>query len=195
MNNIFENYQLNSILDIYGGNKQNIDTATQYYIMHNNIPNGIVLSDKVVPVNNMHSISNTYYYYEDNDYDIKNMDYPDPRPYSKYCPLLISYENSYYIKDKYKLISAKDIDYENAYLKYANQTHNYNEPISYYTLSKNNDIISVEENTTYDYIFGREITPYINHTYDLLNIIDFLFNRVNCLNFLLDVIKKQKNIT
>ena len=197
-NNIKETYQLNSILDIYEGRKHNQTTASaaQYYINHNTIPDGIVFSDKASPVNGMHKISNAYYYIENNDYDCvdTSTNHLDQRPYSRFYPLLMTDDNKYN-ENNYKLLSAKDIDFENAYLKYANITHKYNDPIEYHELSINSDGgIEANLKKTYDFIFGREITPYINNSYDLLNIVDFLLNRINCLNFLMDVIKTQKNI-
>lgn len=192
-NTITEKYQLNSILDIYGGkeNGQTINTANKYYINHNIVNNGIVLADKIIPVNNMHKISNAYIYDQNNSYDnISNYN----NEFNKFYPLLINKENYYSTKNNYKLISAKDIDFENAYLKYATiQTH-FNEPLSYYDLSINsNGEIVAEQKFSYSY-FDREISPYINNSYDLLNIIDYLFNRINNLNNLLKIVKEQKNI-
>ena len=187
-NNISENYQLNSILDIYNGrdNGNTTNNAFQYYIDHNSIPNGITVSDKLIPINGIHKISYANYYDKNNDF---NTTY-------NYYPLLINIENNIATNNNYKLISFKDIDFENAYLKYANQKQPYNEGINYYELHINDDNQVVPEiQTTYTYVFGREISPYINNSYDLLNIVDYLLNRVNCLNFLLDIVKKQKNIT
>ena len=192
-NETLDTWQLNSILDLYGGkdNGQNINTAKEYYINHNSIKNGVVLSDKMTPVNGMHKISNAYYYYDNNDYHINDPN--SNKPYSKFYPILLNDENNY-VENNYKILSGKDIDFENAYLKYANQTHDYHSPIQYHELSITNGVLHAEEKTNEDYIFDREIIPYVNNTYDLLNIVDYLCNRVNCLNFLLDVIKEQKNV-
>ena len=192
-NEIQETWQLNSILDLYEGknNNQTVNTAKNYYINHNSIKNGVILSDKMTPVNGMHKISNAYYYYDNNDYLID-----DPysnKPYSKFYPILLNDPDNY-VENNYKILSGKDIDFENAYLKYANQTHDYHAPLEYYELSINDGKIQHKEIINEDYIFDREITPYINNTYDLLNIVDYLCNRINCLNFLLDVIKEQKSI-
>lgn len=183
---IKEDYQLNSILDIYQAVNQTKQTALDYYINHNIIKNGIVLSDKISPINGMHSIKNTYQYNVENNYD---------EAFSFYPLLTHSYFNtSSEGKNFYKLISAKDIDYENAYLKYATQIHDYHEPIKYYDLELSYDMSyytgnEISEST---YIFDREISPYINNTYDLLNVVDYLCNRINALNFLMDKIKKEK---
>jgi len=195
MDNIIKDkYQLNSILDIYGGreNNQTVNSAAQYYINHNSILNGVELSDKIIPINGIHKISNSYYYVEDNDYD-SNMG--SNNLFNKFYPILSTYDTNYN-ENNYKLMSAKDIDFENAYLKYAQPSYDYDEPISYYQLSiDENSNLEIEECTTgYTYSFGRGVTSYINHTYDLLNTIDYLLNRVNCLNFLISVIKEQKNI-
>lgn len=188
-NTINENYQLNSILDIYEGNSnQNTNTALDYYINHNVIPNGIVFSDKISPVGGMHAITNTYYYEKNNEF-----------ANSEFTPLLAY---SYFKLDSnsrnfYKLISAKDIDFENAYLKYATQIHGYKEPIEYYELNyvEGNNSITKEEKSESSYIFNREITSHINNSYDLLNVVDYLLNRVNALNFLMRMIKEQKVVT
>ena len=199
---IKEDYQLNSILDIYQGNNQSKATALDYYINHNIIKNGVVLSDKVSPINGMHSIKNTYQYTDPNEYDSTH-EFNSNTLYNNFYPLLSSYSyfnTNYGSKDLYKLISAKDIDFENAYLKYANQMHDYHEPINYYELKNEWDEIShtyvFSENEINDsqYIFDREISPYINNSYDLLNVVDFLLNRVNALNFLMRVIKDQKAV-
>lgn len=191
-NNINEVYKLNSILDIYNGtnNNQSLETAANYYIHHNTIPDGVILADKVVPVNNMHKISGAYYYYENNLYNTTSYEF---------IPLLINQETSVAYHNNYKLISSKDIDYENAYLKYANQTHDYNKPIEYY------ELVSQETNsgmktvpvlrTNSTYTFDRQITPYINNSYDLLNTVDYLCNRIKALYFLIGVIKEQRNMS
>jgi len=212
MNNVIQDtWQLNSILDLYNGreNNQNINTAKEYYINHNTIQDGIELSTKISPANGMHKISNAYYYYPGNDFRMKNtISLENYIPYSKYYPLLISYDLSndpsflsytydlsychYNPENYYKLISAKDIDFENAYLKYAAQTPDYHAPLKYHEYMMVDDEPQWIEQTNDTYIFNREITPYINNTYDLLNIVDYLCNRVNCLNFLLKVVKEQK---
>jgi len=192
MNNIKEPYQLNSILDIYGeNNNQTIENAEQYYIYHNSIPNGIILSDKVKPVNGMHAISNTYYYVPENDYDGKKINGDDIYPF---YPILSTYNTSYLTDHNYKLISAKDIDFENAYLKYAVPSYDYDAPITYYDLSMNEDgeIVETLCNTGTTYSFGRGISSHINYSYDLLNVVDYLLNRINCLNFLIEIIHDQK---
>lgn len=208
MNNIKinEDYQLNSIIDIYQGNNQNKASALNYYINHNIIKNGIALSDKVSPVNGMHSIKNTYQFVDPNEYDSTH-ELPSNNIYNDFYPLLSSYSyfnTTHTSKDLYKLISAKDIDFENAYLKYANQTHNYHEPINYYdlryeinydeTTNSYSYIYSEKEVNDSQYVFDREISPYINNSYDLLNIVDYLLNRVNALNFLMRKIKDQKAV-
>ena len=203
---IKEDYQLNSILDIYQGNNQNKATALDYYTNHNIIKNGIVLPDKVSPVNGMHSIKNTYQFTDPNEYDSTH-ELPSNNLYNDFYPLLSTYSYFnilYNSKDLYKLISAKDIDFENAYLKYANQTHNYHEPMNYYELkyevkydemsNSYSYIFSENEINDSQYIFDREISPYINNSYDLLNIVDFLLNRVNALNCLMRKIKDQKAV-
>lgn len=195
-NTIKETWQLNSILDIYNGkeNNQNIGSAEKYYLEHNSIPNGVILSDKITPINGIHKISNAYYYFEENDYLVKPEE-NNRLPYSKFYPILITYDTNH-IENNYKLLSAKDIDYENAYLKYAKQKHNYHDPIEFYELSLDqNGQLSPNHQIDYTYVFDREITPYINNSYDLLNVVDYLFNRINCLSYLLNIIKDQKNIS
>ena len=185
---IKENYQLNSILDIYeAGSNQTTDTALNYYINHNVIPDGVILSDKVIPVNGMHSIKNALLY--DKNTSIENLEYSPLYSYSYYNLK----PNSY---NFYKLISAKDIDYENAYLKYAHLSNNYNEPIDYYELSakEQTNTINEIEKTNSSYIFDREITSHINNSYDLLNIVDYLLLKFKGLNFLMEVIKNQRTI-
>ena len=198
MDNIIKDkYQLNTILDIYGGrdNNQTTYNAFQYYINHNNLPNSVQLSDRVIPVNGMHAITNTYYYFPGNNYGDELGGNSDS-PYCYFYPILSYNFEDNVINNNYKLISAKDIDFENAYLKYAKPSYNYDDPISYYDLSldDNGKLVVKECNTGYTYSFNRDISPYINNSYDLLNIVDYLLNRVNCLNFLIEIIKEQKNV-
>lgn len=184
--------QKHSICDIYG-NQKYIDNAENFYQNHNVILGGIEIGDKLSTVNNIHNIQGSYVDYESDIYFKKPNEYPND---FEYTPLM-SIPETLYINNNHKLISSKDIDYENAYLKYAaNQISEYKNPISYTDMymDENTHELVINSYTTSSYIFDREITPYINNTYDLINIVDYLFNRVNCFYFLLGYVKKQNNL-
>lgn len=184
--------QKHSICDIYG-NQRYIDNAENFYQNHNIILGGIEIGDKLCTVNNIHNIQCSYVDYESDENFKRTHEYPKDLENTP----LMSIPETLYINNNYKLISAKDIDYENAYLKYAsNQISEYREGITYTDMNideETNELV-INTYTTYSYIFNREITPYINNTYDLINIVDYLFNRVNCFYFLLGYIKKQNNL-
>ena len=188
-------YQKACINDIYGtGNPDFIDNADMFYKTHNVIKNGIELSSKISPINNVHNISYTYINYE-SSFDLIPKPYQYKENFSFYP--LMSIPETLFINNNYKLLSAKDIDYENAYLKYANeQISEFRNPISYTDVYIDDEtkLPVVSNQTTDSYIFNREITPYINNTYDLLNIVDYLFNRISCFYFLLEKIKNQHSL-
>ena len=187
------NYQKATINDIYGdGNPEFINNADFFYKTHNVIKEGIELSDKVGTVNKMHAINSSYINYTSSSGNLRPHEYQSN---FDFYPLM-STQETIYTNNNYKILSAKDIDFENAYLKYAkNQESEYKNPIEYDVLylDDNRDPVS-EKHTTDEFIFDREITPYINNTYDLVNIIDYLLNRMSCFYFLIDKIKDQRNI-
>lgn len=188
-------YQKACINDIYGtGNDNFINNADVFYKTHNVIKNGIELSSNISPINNVHGISYTYINYT-SSFDNVNKPYQYKENF-KFYPLM-SIPETLYINNNYKLLSAKDIDYENAYLKYAAyQISDYKLPVSYTDvhIDQETNLPVINSYTTDEYIFNREISPYINNTYDLLNIVDYLLNRVNCFYFLLDKIKNQHTL-
>ena len=159
------NYQKATINDIYGNGKSEfIENADFFYKTHNVIKEGIELSNKIGTVNNMHAINTAYINYQSPIGTLKPYEYQDN---FNFYPLM-SIPETIYINNNYKIISAKDIDFENAYLKYAvNQESEYKNPIEYDELYLNSDNEPVaEKHTTDEFIFDREITPYINNTYD-----------------------------
>lgn len=187
-----DNYQKASILQIYGDNinTNQLSLAENYYIQHSTILNGIEVADKITPINSAHSINNII---DESTFNTINKDN------LSYTPLLV--KNYHKNVDKlYKLISAKDIDYENAYLKYvSNQISEYKNPITYLELIpiKENDKIvdfDIIEKQTYSYLFTRGITSYMNNTYDFVNILDYLLNRYNALKFLMTTIRAQRDL-
>lgn len=179
-----ERYQYNSIKSIYGkGTLDNLSTITEtiideYYKYNHRInSNGIQFPDKIDSINSYHGISS--YTYISQIIDSEN--YPKVS-LQKY-------------KNLYKILKAKDIDWDNAYLKYLSIQKNYNEPIAYQVFNKK--IGKIDETTyfCYDYIFDRELcdnTYTINSTYELINVIDYLFTRYNALRFELNNVKGQR---
>lgn len=179
-----ERYQYNSIKSIYGkGTLDNLSTITEtiideYYKYNHRInSNGIQFPDKIDSINSYHGISS--YTYISQIIDSEN--YPKVS-LQKY-------------KNLYKILKAKDIDWDNAYLKYLSIQKNYNEPIAYQVFDKENGKIDETTYFCYDYIFDRELcnnTYTINSTYELINVIDYLFTRYNALRFELNNVKGQR---
>lgn len=98
----------------------------------------------------------------------------------------------------FKLLNEKDIDWENAYLRYSGnyQTCDPENPIEYKELSTilNDDIVelkSIDKSTGNEYLFKRGISSYINSSYELLNVIDYLLSRIKTLYFMYNVVKNQ----
>jgi hypothetical protein len=179
-----ERYQYNSIKSIYGkGTLDNLSTITEtiideYYKYNHRInSNGIQFPDKIDSINSYHGISS--YTYISQIIDSEN--YPKVS-LQKY-------------KNLYKILKAKDIDWDNAYLKYLSIQKNYNEPIAYQVFDKESGKIDETTYFCYDYIFDRELcnnTYMINSTYELINVIDYLFTRYNALRFELNNVKGQR---
>ena len=93
----------------------------------------------------------------------------------------------------HKIFMGKDIDWENAYLRYAPIAYNIlNEPIHYYEIDPNTgQIIEGSEGYSHDYIYNTNIPTYINNTYDLYTIIDFLLLKVKSLRYALNIVIKE----
>ena len=193
-----EKYQYNSIKSIYGkGTLDNLSTITEniideYYKYNHRInSNGIQFPDKIDSINSYRGISSyTYIMNEQNNkYSIVEENYSNI-DFKEYPKVSLSKYNNLY-----KILKAKDIDWDNAYLKYLSIQKNYNEPIAYQVFNKENGKIDETTYFCYDYIFDRELcnnTYTINSTYELINIIDYLFTRYNALHFELNNVKGQR---
>ena len=184
-------YQKNSIKSIYGkGTLDNLSTLNEkiideYYKYHHRInANGIEIPDKIYTINSYHGNS-SYSYIADYNKENTIMDFKNYPEIS-----LSKYKNFY------KLLKAKDIDWDNAYLKYLGIQKNYDQPITYYVVDDNTGEVIDTPYFCYDYIFNNELCSNsytINSTYELINIIDYLFTRFNALHFELNNVKGQRD--
>lgn len=181
-----EKYQKNAIKSIYGnGTLDNLLTVSDaaiknfYEYTHRINSNGIEVTDKICTVNSYHGFS-SYTVNVNDDAEI----YP-----------LISYNNYKYL---YKLLNAKDIDWDNAYLRYLSvQDYDqpYNEAFSYSIINPETGKVFDTTYFCYDYVFDKYLcnnSYTINSTYELLNIIDYLFTRYNTLKFALKNVLSQR---
>lgn len=178
------NYNYQSIKEIYGQkfkddpNMSNNDIDNFYKYGSDISSNSIQLPDKIVSNKNLHGFT-SYMKFLDNDIS--------DRP--KMDEYLFNNYSSYY-----KILKAKDIDWDNAYLKYLSIQKDYELPIEYQEIDPETGKLSNEVHYNSDYIFsnGLSNSSYtINYTYQLLNVIDYLFAKYNSLKFDMEVLKKQ----
>lgn len=184
-------YKHNSIKAIYG--KNTIDNLTNiseksiedfYKYTHRINSKGIQIPDQIYTINSYHGFS-SYTSYISNS----KKENPNPNLVNQYSK--ISYQQ---YADRYKLIKGKDIDWDNAYLKYLSVQKGYDQPITYYVVNPDTHELDPNSYICNDYIFDRLLSNNsytINSTYELLNIIDFLFTRYNSLWFELRNVKNQ----
>ena len=185
-------YQSNVIKQIYGdkfiNNKYTTTTDVEYYYQYNSKYNNCIeVPDLLTIVSSYHGFT-SYPLFVDRatclPQDISKIRFPES----------IYKEHSAY----FKLVNDKDIDWDNAYLRYSGdyQTCNPEQPIEYseFVVQKGNDNniqLITNDKTSNEYIFSRGLCSYINNTYELMNIIDYLFIRLKTLKFLFNVVKES----
>ena len=94
----------------------------------------------------------------------------------------------------YKPLKAKDIDWDNAYLKYLSVQKDYDQPIMYQNIDMETGKLETQKHYTSEYIFNKGLcnSDYkINFTYELVNVIDYLIIKYNSLKFEMNNLKKQ----
>ena len=179
-----ENYKYNIIESIYlsdYSNMSNKDIDNYYKFNEDIFVDGIEVPDTVTSNYNHHAFST---YISTNINSVTDKPKIDESKYNKY-------------KDYYKLIKAKDLYWDNAYLpNLYNQLDDYDKPFSYTRINKTTGQMNDYSEENSDYIFNRGLyennNMKINNTYELLNIIDYLFTRYNMLKFELNILKEQK---
>lgn len=93
----------------------------------------------------------------------------------------------------HKLIMGKDIDWENAYLRYAPISYeNVNQPITYFDIDPDTGN-KINEGINNSYLYYSNIPTYINNTYDLFTIIDYLLQKLQALQFIFEKVKSQRS--
>lgn len=180
-----EKYQGNAIKAIYApqyDNDKSITTKSleNYYKFEHSVnENAIEIPDVLTSKNGYHSFSKNANTTNSSFTDTARV---DKTVYDDY----VSY---------YKILNEKDIYWDNAYLRYTQcQNVDYDKPIKYLTIDPNTGKFTVE-NTEDAYVFDRNIinnSSKIKHTYELLNIIDYLLSRMQALYFELSIVKQQK---
>lgn len=178
-----DNYQYNAIKAIYGKDTitnlvTNSDIDNFYKYNHRINANGINIHDKVCINNNYHAFSS---YIESNDNSPNNYPRMSINEYEKY-------------KDLYKPLKGKDIDWDNAYLKYLSVQKDYDQPITYKNIDMNTGSLEQTEHYNHDYIFNKGLSESnykINSTYELINIIDYLIIKYHSLKFEMNNLKQQ----
>ena len=187
-------YQINTIKEVYGNyiNDQKYVTKSEilnYYNYNSNFKNCIESPDLLTIVSSYHGFTD-YPLTVNRNENISNKDISKIRISEEIIKSHLSY---------FKIINEKDIDWENAYLKYSGnyQTDELERPIEYKQLIANlnsdnkYELDAIDKNTFNSYLFTRGLPSYIANTYDIFNIIDYLFVKLNALKFLLKVVKEQ----
>ena len=186
------NYQSNVIKQVYGNeiiNQSHVSSTEveNYYKYNAHYNNSIESPDLLTNVASYHGFSPYPLTFE-------RTELLDEEQISKIrIPQDIVDSHSAY----FKILNEKDIDWENAYLKYSGdyQTCEPEKKIEYVELSTTLNGDKIQLNSTpkenNEYLFKRGITSYVNSTYELLNIIDYLLARIKALYFLYDVVKNQ----
>lgn len=189
-----ENYQSNVIKQIYGDdvinqNNVSVNEVENYYQFNAQYNDCIESPDLLTIVSSYHGFT------ENSLSGIRNESVPAENINKIGIPSTVVNNHLAY----FKLLNDKDIDWENAYLRYSGnfQTCDPEKPIEYleFTAQTGEDnmvhLTSTKKTTGNDYIFDRGLCSYINNTYDLMNIIDYLFIRLKALKFLFNVVKEQ----
>lgn len=181
---MINNWQGEAIKQIYGNsiiNKQGIsaEEIEKYYIKSDIYQNAIEVPDILSPYGGSHAISKPTNEASDLKYNTSKV------TYNLMSPMNL---NSYY-----KIINAKDIIWNNAYLKYAVKQGDCKEPIRYQRIDENTGqpYMTTYEQSAYEYIYT--IPSYIQTSYNLIHVLDYIFNRTKMVNFLVNVVKEQRN--
>lgn len=187
-------YKSNIIKQIYGNEIFNNSQATNtevenYYKYNSNFNNCIEFPDTL-------SIVASYHGFTPYPLTVNRTESLSDENMSKIgFPITIVNSHLAY----FKLMNEKDIDWENAYLRYSGnyQTCDPEKPIEYKEiiaeLDENDKMVLTkhERNTGDQFLFKRGLCSYINNSYELLNIIDYLLLRIQALWFMIGVIKDQ----
>lgn len=167
------------------------DLVERYYKTDNLYLDAFQIPDMLTNINSYHGFSkniskvgeDTLHYYTSNN--INKISYISPT----IDPSDIDIDeinNSYH-----KIIMGKDLDWENAYLRYVPSSFNTQEnPITYWDIDPNTGL-EVNKGVCTSYLYYSNIPTYINHTYDLYAIVDYLLTKVKALKFALSYIKSQ----
>jgi len=203
MQDTIDKYKANAIKAIYWedpDDNTNISTNEIYDYYVNDIlsENAIEVPDRITNQENVHQLSKNHAH--DDDYS------------SLVGDVITSLVSTKEEHDKhssyYKILDSRDIDWDNALLKYSEEyNENSNElnggkkprlvdPIQYkkLTIDEINSKIVIENDTTSDYVLDHGIYKRINSTHELLAIIDYLLLRVKALYFELDKVKIQHQV-
>jgi len=189
-----QDYKSNIIKQIYGNdilnNSQTTNTEIEnYYKYNSNFNNCVEFPDLL-------SIVASYHGFTPYPLTVARTESLNEENISK-IGLPITIVNSHLAY--FKLMNEKDIDWENAYLRYSGnyQTCNPEKPIEYKEiiaeLDENNEmqLIKNDKDTGEQFLFKRGLCSYINNSYELLNIIDYLLLRIQALWYMIGVIKDQ----
>lgn len=196
-----ELWQANAIKQIYGNSSLNntfsISDVENYYLKSNIYKNATEIPDIVVP------LGYQYVYTDDNDdeqigyafsHAIKN-------PVSTNPNIVVSSVSDDYYKGMssyYKLLDSKDIDWDNAYLRYSHQLTDSvdnlecSKPISYEKIDITTGKPYHNTYTNSAYIYIHKIPSYINSTYEFCQVLDYINNRLKAVRFMVEIVKEQK---
>lgn len=175
-------WKLNSIKSIYGDNilKQSKPSELDienYYVNSLIYKDSIFVGDSLNPLNGNHSFTNPTTEASENQNNAKiSKDIYDK---------MYSY---------YKIVNSKDIDWGNAYLYYATkQDDSIYKHFSYQKINPDTGKVYPISYICSTYIYDRPITSNINNSYELINTLDYVMNRLNAVRFMVNVVLDQRD--
>lgn len=181
---MLDNWQGEAIKQIYGNsiiNKQGItiDEVERFYIQSEVYQNAIETPDMIVPYQNNHSIQKPTNEASDVNLNTSQVTY--------------QLMNALNLNSYYKIIDSRDILWNNAYLRYAAKQSDCSNRIEYQRIDENTG--RPFDNWFYEsgYIYKDKIPSYINSSYNFLHTLDYIMNRCKMIDFMINVVKEQRN--
>lgn len=186
MGNI-SSYNIEAIKSIYKDDtpdNSNNDYIEENYLNNHIYFNAFQVPDKIVGLNGVHTFSRNRSNGEIGSHSSINSSIMNKHMPYAYNQILLS----------------KDIDWDNAYLRYMDTSSiKSNQPFTYHLL--NDEGKTIQENVKEEYEQWTEDegekqfpSQYIKSTNDLMNVLDYLFDRYNRLHTLMNIVTTQNEI-
>ncbi len=185
MGNI-SSYNIEAIKSIYKDdipNDSNNNYIEDNYLNNHIYFNAFQVPDKIVGLNGVHTFS-------------RNRSNGEIGSHSSINSSIMNKHKPYAYN---QILFSEDIDWDNAYLKYLDESLKSNQAFSYYMLDNTGKIIQANAQEEYipwaaDNEEKKTPSQYIKSSKDLMNILDYLFERYNRLHALMDIVTTQNEI-